>query len=191
MYRISNVNIATAFPSILVAAFSFRATADLSWEDTYIFTDKIGSRGVVISRQKLSILGSEERLDLEYEYKDWNTMIIQYSCITEYLKDQCFFELNNRRGYFKLKKDANRENKFGDLYLGGHPEKRDFSSVILGSFELYPAELLPEPPHYILPDGIIKELNINMNKWIEKLYFELSTCKLFLVITLCSKHEKL
>ena len=164
LYKISNVRIAAAFPSILVAAFSFRVTADLSWEDTYIFTDKIGSRGVVISKEKLNILGSEGRLDLEYEYKDWNTMIIQYSNITEFGQDQCIFELNERRGYFKLKKDANGEDEFGDLYLGGHPEKRDFASVILGNFELYSKIFTPDPPHYILPDGIIKELNADMNE---------------------------
>ena len=78
-----------------------------------------------------------------------------------------FFELNNRRGYFKLKKDANGENKFGDLYLGGHPEKRNFASVILANFELYSTEFSPEPSHYILPDSIIKELNIDMNERIE------------------------
>ena len=34
-------------------------------------------------KESLNILGSEGRLDLEYEYQDWNTRILQYSFITE------------------------------------------------------------------------------------------------------------
>ena len=89
----------------MVVAFSFKASATLTDEDNYIFTNKNSSRGVTISRNSLNILGSQARLDLEYKPNDWNTVIIQYSNITPLIEDECIFILNRRRGFFKLRYD--------------------------------------------------------------------------------------
>ena len=84
LYKISHIPpIATAQPSIVVIAFSFRADSTLTDEDNYIFTNKNTSRGVTISRNAIKILGAEAKLELEYDQQDWNTMIIQYSFITD------------------------------------------------------------------------------------------------------------
>ena len=104
LYKLSHfTTLATAKPSIVLFAFSFRRTDDtFTDEDAYIFTNKNTSRGVTISRKALNILGADDRLELHYDYNDWNTMIIQYSLITDSEKDECFFMLNGRRGFFYL-----------------------------------------------------------------------------------------
>ena len=84
----------------MLFAFSFRTDDIFTDEDAYIFTNKNTSKGVTISRNALNILGAEARLELHYDYDDWNTMIIQYSLITDSEKDECFFMLNGRLGFF-------------------------------------------------------------------------------------------
>ena len=158
LYKISHIPpIATAQPSIVVFAFSFRADSTLTDEDDYIFTNKNTSRGVTISRNAVNILGAEAKLELHYDREDWNTMIIQYSFITDLGKDQCFFILNERRGFFTPRLIKKEER---DLYIGGHPEKRNFGNVVLGSFEVYTKEfdILSPPSNYVVPNEIIKVL---------------------------------
>ena len=85
-----------------------------------------------------------------------------YSFITDIGKDQCFFILNERRGFFtpRLIKEEER-----DLYIGGHPEKRNFGNVMLGSFELYTKHwgMQSIPSNYIIPNDIIKVLQGDIN----------------------------
>ena len=38
---------------------------------------------------------------------------------------------------------------------GGHQEKQNFANVVLGNFELYIKIFSPNPPHHILPVGMI------------------------------------
>ena len=89
---------------------------------------------VAIQRNAVNILGAEAKLELDYDQQDWNTMIIQYSFITDLGKDQCFFILNERSGSF-LPHIIKKEEL--DLYIGRHPEKRNFGNVVLESFEVY------------------------------------------------------
>ena len=112
----------------------------------------------------MNILGSEDRLELKYDTGDWKTFILQYSHVTEHGEDQCFFELNERRGFFKLHYDGIIDREF---YLGGHPEKCNFAHVVLGNFEVYEKIFdAPNPSHYVLPDGVIKELNTDIEcRW--------------------------
>ena len=77
--------------TIMVAAFSFKMSAASAREYGYISTNKKCTRGDTISEKSLKILGSEGRLDLKYETRDWNTMILQYFFITESGRDQRFF----------------------------------------------------------------------------------------------------
>ena len=101
LYKISHfTTLATAKPSIVVIAFSFRTDDILTDKDAYIFTNKNTSRGITISRNAVNILGAEARLELHYDHDDWNTMIIQYSMITDSEQDECFFMLNGHRGFF-------------------------------------------------------------------------------------------
>ena len=48
-----------------------------------------------------------------------------------------------------------------DLYIGGHPEKRNFGNVVLGSFEVYIKEfdVFSHTSNYIIPKEIIKVLH--------------------------------
>ena len=163
LYKVSNVTIASTTPFIMVVAFSFKADATLTDEDDYIFTNKNSSRGITISRNSLNILGSQARLDLEYKYNDWNTMIIQYSCITEGGNDKCIFTLNGIRGFFNLRIDKTEER---DLYIGGHPDKRNYGNVTLGNFEVYTRifDIEAIPLHYVIPNELIQVLEDDMDE---------------------------
>ena len=67
----------------------------------------------------LNFLGTDP-LSLEYEYRDWNTMMIQYSN-TENNDGQCFFVLNERKGFFI----PHKTDAFDDeVYIGGKFERR-------------------------------------------------------------------
>ena len=167
LYKVSDVAIASAIPSIMVVAFSFKVSATLTDEDNYIFTNKNSSRGITISRNSLNILGSQVRYDLEYKYNDWNTMIIQYSNITPLIEDECIFILNKkRRGYFKLRYDDKEEK---DIFIGGHPQEQNFGDfgVVLANFEIY-GKMFKEKHSsgYILPDEIIDVLQKDMDERI-------------------------
>ena len=155
LYKISEVPFAFAEPSITVVAFSFRVSATLTDEDHYIFTNKEISRGVAISRNALNILGSTDRLELKYDINDWNTLIIQYSLITESGKDKNIFILNNEKGFFNLRYDKTQDR---DMFIGGHPEKRNFAHIVLASFEIYGKEFeeAPDPIQYVVPDKILQ-----------------------------------
>ena len=163
LYKISDVPAAFAVPSIMVVALSFRVSATLTDEDHYIFTNKRISRGVAISRNGLNILGSQDRLELEYNVNDWNTLIIQYSCITKPGKDKCIFILNENKGFFDLSDDMTQDQ---DIFIGGHPEKRNYGNVVLANFEIYDKlyDISHIPSNYILPDELFQVLNDDMNE---------------------------
>ena len=147
----------------MVVAFSFHISATLTDEDHYIFTNKRISRGVAISRNGLNILGSQDRLELEYNVNDWNTLIIQYSCITKPGKDKCIFILNENKGFFNLSDDMTQDQ---DIFIGGHPEKRNYGNVVLANFEIYDKlyDISHIPSNYILPDELFQVLNDDMNE---------------------------
>ena len=147
----------------MVVALSFRVSATLTDEDHYIFTNKRISRGVAISRNALNILGSTDRLELKYDLNDWNTLIIQYSLITESGKDKNIFILNNEKGFFNLRYDKTQDR---DMFIGGHPEKRNYGNAVLANFEVYNRIFDPEniPSNYILPDELFRVLNADMNE---------------------------
>ena len=75
--------VAKATPTIMTITFSFRLTAPLMQKDHYIVTNEDSSRGVSISKTSLNILGSDGKLELLYNYRDWNTVFIQYSLVTK------------------------------------------------------------------------------------------------------------
>ena len=78
---------------------------------------------ISISIESLNILGSE-RLDLEYELGDWNTVIIQHSFITNPGLDHCIFYLNGCRGFFKLRYDRVDNKEF-------HLEEHQKSEILV------------------------------------------------------------
>ena len=163
LYKLSGMIAGIIPSSMMMVAFSFKVSAPLSDEDNYIFTDQYSFRGVTISKKSLNILGSEHRLDLEYYPKgEWNTMIIQYSRVTEAGDDQCFFVLNGRKGSFRPRVYDTPE--MDDLYIGGHPEKRNFANIVLASFEVYGKEFesTPDPIQYVVPDEIIQLIQNDM-----------------------------
>ena len=167
LYKLSGM-IAGIIPrSIMMVAFTFKVSAPLSDEDNYIFTDQYGFRGVTISKKWLNILGSEHRLDLDYYAKEeWNTIIIQYSRITHAGDDQCFFVLNERKGQFRPRVyDPPKSDH--DLYIGGHPEKRNFANIVLANFEVYgkvfdPTKPVPDPIQYVVPDEILQVIQTDI-----------------------------
>ena len=166
LYKLSGMTTGITEFSMMMVAFSFKVSAPWSDEDNYIFTDPYGYRGVTISKKSLNILGSEHRLDLDYYAKgEWNTMIIQYSRVTEAGDDQCFFVLNGRKGSFRPR--VYDPPEMDDLYIGGHPEKRNFANIVLASFEVYgkvfdPTEPVPNPIQYVVPDDILQVIQTDM-----------------------------
>ena len=89
------------------------------------------------NNKSLNIWGIESPfIDLEYDRDDWNTMLIQYSRITEKgTDDKCFLSLNGRRGFFKPRVHKHFEES--EMFLGGHPERKNFANVVLVNFEVY------------------------------------------------------
>ena len=167
LYKLSGMIAGIIPPSIMMVAFTFKVSAPLSNEDDYIFTDPYGCRGVTISKKSLNILGSKHRLDLDYYAKEeWNTMIIQYSRITHAGDNQCFFVLNGLKGQFRPRVyDPPKSDH--DLYIGGHPEKRNFANIVLANFEVYgkvfdSTKPVPDPIQYVVPDEILQVIQTDM-----------------------------
>ena len=69
----------------------------------------------------------KENLHQSHINEDWNTIIIQYSLITGWRKDQCFFISRRCQGFFRPRLVKKGEL---DMYIGGHPEKRNFGKVV-------------------------------------------------------------
>ena len=152
----------------MTIAFSFKVAAPLTEKDVYIVTNEDSTRGVSISKTSLNILGSEAKLELEFDYRDWNTIFIQYSLVTKSGQDKCIFQLNGRRGFFKLGAAIRIPKK--ELFIGGHPGKRDFANVVLGSFDVYTHIFdQKDPPHYIVPDGLLSEFDEDMEDRVRPL----------------------
>ena len=77
-------------------------------------------------------------------------------------KINVFFILNEHPGFFTPRLIKKEER---DLYIGGHPEKRNFGNVMLGSFELYTKTwgIQSIPSNYIIPNDIIRVVQGDMN----------------------------
>ena len=130
MYRIQNIQQALASPTLAMFGLSFKVSKALTGVH-YIFTNQTKSRGVYISEKSLNICGTDP-LQLEYNYKDWNRLIIQYTCFEGYA--QCFFMLNGVKGFFT--KDEHTEIDH-TIFIGGHPDEKHPSNVFLANFEIY------------------------------------------------------
>ena len=148
-------------------AFAFKPIST-SNENDFIFTNGSGTRAVTISNQSLNIWGIESPLDLEYNRDDWNRMILQYSRITDDgTDDKCFFILNGRRGFFKPR--VHKHVKESELFLGGHPERKNFANVVIVNFEVY-FKIFDDTPDsassYIIPTEITELLNNDMEERI-------------------------
>ena len=153
LYKIADIRTATTPAMICIFAFQFKVTSELSNENDYIFTTETATRGVTISKKSLNILGTDP-MDLEYDTRGWNTLVIQYSCMTDDFDGKCFFSLNGRRGFFLPRKPIKFDSK--DVYIGGHPKGKGFANVMLTNFEIYSKTYdTPPPEKYSLPEQII------------------------------------
>ena len=167
LYKVPGVDMAIGKPSICVIAFAFKPIST-SNENDFIFTNGTGTRAVTISSRSLNIWGIESPLDLEYHRDDWNRMILQYSRITDDgTDDKCFFILNGRRGFFKPRVHKHVEES--ELFLGGHPERKNFANVVIVNFEVY-FKIFDDTPDsassYIIPTEITELLNDDMEERI-------------------------
>ena len=102
------------FRENLDGSFYFKSKTDYT-----IFTNNTGSKGVVISSKTINILGAQARQELTYDPTEWNSMLVQWSTVSNG-EDRCFFYLNERRGFFRPQK---YEEDSRDLYIGGHPKR--------------------------------------------------------------------
>ena len=94
LYKISNVLSGQGTPSICVIALEFKVSGKMD-NDCYNVCNDSLTRGVKISSKSLDILGTDA-MKLEYDFRQWNTLVIQYSNMTEKNADTCFFDLNDR-----------------------------------------------------------------------------------------------
>ena len=134
-------------PSIVVFAFTFKIAKPLTGEH-YIFTNQNKTRGVYIS-ETLNICGADPVL-LEYEKRDWNRVIVQYSRFD--FGGRCFFILNGRKEFFDKKDEEEMEHA---LFLGGHPDEKRSADVYISNFEIYSKSYdMKTEPNYILPEEI-------------------------------------
>ena len=162
LYQIRDIETATANSTMCLIAFAFKTTTELS-EEVTIFTNKSETRGVTISKSSLNFLGTDP-LSLEYEYRDWNTMMIQYSN-TENNDGQCFFVLNERKGFFMPHKTDVRDD---EVYIGGNSKGEKSANVMLLNFELYwkpfDQEQQLEPNDYLVPQVMVDLVCHDMDK---------------------------
>ena len=151
LYKISDINTALDPPSIMLIAFSFRVLSEPTDQSQYIFTNNSGTRAVSITKDYLSIWGTQSPPMLTYNNKLWNTMIIQYSCVNDDDRenDKCFFSLNMDKGFFRPRGYKIEDS---DVYIGGRPNKTNFAHVLIGNFEIYVKH--PDPGPYLVPDEI-------------------------------------
>ena len=156
LYKISNVRTATTPPSICVIALEFKVSGQLN-DSGYIICNEKLNRGVKISKKSLDILGTDP-MQLGYDYRDWNTLVIQYSNL--HGESKCFFDLNDRQGSFIPHKNI---KDCWDLYIGGHPkEKENFAPVVITNLEVY-YNSTPLPDPYTLPKGILTAIKTDLN----------------------------
>ena len=158
LYKISNVRSATLPPSICIIALEFKVSGELN-ENGYIICNERLTRGVKISKKYLDILGTDS-LKLEYQYRDWNTLVIQYSNIKGESKG--FFDLNDRQGSFIPHENT---KPCENLYIGGHlneKRKENFAQVVITNLEVY-YNSAPLHIPYILPEGILNSLKEDLN----------------------------
>ena len=154
VYKIPSIPTAVAPHCILIVALSFKVMSELSDENHYIFSNNTGTRAVSITKKSLNIWGTQELSELEYDYRDWNTLLLQYSCMENTENDKCFFSLNGKRGFVRP-----RPYKFGpdnDIFLGASSKMTNYGNVVIGSFEVYNKIFEKTPPTYLIPDEIYK-----------------------------------
>ena len=155
LFKIPEIGDATKPPSTCVIALEFKVSGD---GDGYIVCNDTLSRGVRISKESMDILGTDP-LKLKYDPTEWNTLVIQYSNITNGHFDECFFDFNDRRGSFIPHINLKKGNAF---YIGGHPEKENFASVTITNLEIYYG-VSPLPDPYILPQEILVGMKNDLN----------------------------
>ena len=158
IYKISNIGTAVFKSTIIFVALTFKVSKKMEPGTDYtIFTNNTGSRGIVISSETINILGAQNRQELTYDPTEWNTILVQWSNVSEG-EDHCFYYLNQRRGFFRPR-DSKEESR--DLYIGGHPERGECAPIYLTRFITYKREwLATEPEDYLLPKEIC-ELVLN------------------------------
>ena len=130
LYKIQNIQQALAPPTIAVFALSFKVSKPLTGVH-YIFANQAKSRGVYITEKSLNICGTDP-LQLEYNYKNWNRLIIQYTCFEGH--NRCSFLLNGNKGFFTKNDHTERDRV---IYVGGHPSEENSSDVYIANFEIY------------------------------------------------------
>ena len=161
LFKNSHVETATSPPSICIIALQFKVSGELTDDkDGYIVCNETLSRGVKINKSNLNILGTDP-VELIYNYRDWNTLIIQYTNIHKG-NGKCFFLLNDERGTFI----PHKTDDASELYIGGTKEKKGFARVVLASLEVYYRVPLPNP--YLLSETILDALNYDLGHRTEK-----------------------
>ena len=164
-YKVPNIlNQGLHEKTIFVVAFSFKVISPLGEEPTYIFSNTEGNRAVSINNKQLDIWGTTASPQLEYDKSEWNTMLLQYSRITEAGNDKCFFILNGEVGSFEPKAYEEIE---GDFYVGGSLEQKT-APVMLSSFEIYSkifddSKIFDNVDDYVIP----KEVYTPLTEYLE------------------------
>ena len=154
IYKITDIGTALVEPTIIFVAFTFKIAEELEeGKDYIIFTNGNSSRGVIISKQTINFLGGEERQELTYNHGDWNTIIVQWSNVSG-AQDECFFYLNENRGFIRPRK---YEEDSRDIYIGGHPSTGECAPIYLSRFDVYIREWYADKEpisNYLVPKEI-------------------------------------
>ena len=155
-FKISDIPSGIGVSSTIIYVFSFRPLSNLGMENHYIFSNSTGTRAVSINKSHLDIWGTTSP-QLKYEKNDWNYMLVQYSRVTTYGKnDDCFFILNGKKGSFAPNVYDFLDN---ELFIGGPPGRKT-APIVLASFEVYLKVWTPPetPESYLLPKEIYTPL---------------------------------
>ena len=157
LYEIKNIPLAVTPPTITLIALSFKVLPGVN--NGRIFSNKSNTRGVTISDQSTSITFIGTSIQLKYNRKAWNTLIIQFSYISEN-KTKCIYSLNGEKGTFNQK--VHTFERDWTLHIG---ETRPCPNVLMGSFEVY-CKMYPNDADksYLVPDQIIHLIDEDMRR---------------------------
>ena len=145
LYRVQEVDIAYAKPSIAALCVSFKMMS-YPVERQYMISSNKKQRGLTVEANKLQIWGAvEEPIEILYELGKWNTFFVQYSNISD---KKGFFIFDGKRGEFTTKECTLDP---GEVYIGGKATQDFFFKGAIAILEVYFRDLEGRVDNYQLP----------------------------------------
>ena len=137
LFEVKNVDI-FAEQSLCCICFTFKIEYEAELvKSRFVFSNKNGTRAVSIRKDRVEVWSGDllqPAIQLEIEYREWNTVFIQFSHWSEYKRDS-FAVVNG--GKSKGFDTVGSQTTEDSLYIGGKPTGDDYAEGWIGSFQVY------------------------------------------------------